>query len=109
MFQITKLRLQTTIGRLAIVIGGASIFSAPFLSPRVAVLAFVGTVPWLYFILSCEPKSLVALTWFLVMVYVVGVIGLSWLGSFSYPAWFVSPLFYVPLFLPTFYLTRWLR
>ena len=42
MFQITKLRLQTTIGRLAIVIGGASIFSAPFLSPRVAVLAFVG-------------------------------------------------------------------
>ena len=93
---------------IGIVLLGSLLFAAPFLSPRLAPLAFVGTVPWLVLILS-QNKRRGTLMWFLVLVYLIGMTSLHWLGDFSLPAWFISPLFYIPLFLPPFYLTKWLR
>ena len=93
---------------IGIVLLGALLFAAPFLSPHLAPLALAGTVPWLVVILS-HNNSRGTLLWFVILVYLIGVISLHWLGDFSLPAWFISPLFYIPLFLPPFYLTRWLR
>jgi apolipoprotein N-acyltransferase len=109
MFGMTISRVNTAILKLGILIGGAFLFAAPFLKPEFAFLAFVATVPWLFFIISSGANARRSVVWFLVLVYLALVVSLNWLGGFSLPAWVVSPLIYVPLFLPAYYLTRWLR
>lgn len=96
--------------RLALLGVGAVLYAAPILQPRLAALAFVATIPWLLFILSPNLQSREqSPLWFLSLIYAIGLLSVSWLSSFSIAAWLISPLFYVPLFLPTHYVTRELR
>ncbi len=93
-----------------IIVAGAVLYAAPILRPRLAFLTFVATVPWLAVILSPDLKSRKrSPVWFLILVYLIGLLSINWLGSFNVVGWLISPLFYLPLFLPTFYITRGLR
>ena len=95
---------------LAVLVGGAVLYAAPILYPRLAALAFFATFPWLMFILS--PNLLGQARsplWFLSLVYLGALLSLNWLASVNLAGLFISPLFYMPLFLPTFYITRGLR
>lgn len=109
MFQMPISRTKAAILRLGILLGGSWLFAIPLLWPEFAVLAFVSTVPWLFFIIPSEANGRRPLIGFLALVYLSAAISVNWLNGFSLPAWLVTPLIYLPLFLPTFYLTRWLK
>jgi apolipoprotein N-acyltransferase len=105
----TRIRVKSTCLSIGMLVAGPAVFAAPLLEPRLAGLAFFATLPWLFFIAASGHRRRGSLVWFLALAYLIAVTTLSWLGAFSLPAWLVSPLIYVPLFIPTFYLARWLR
>lgn len=109
MFRMPISRPKAAILRLGILLGGAWLFATPLLWPEFAILAFVSTVPWLFFIIPSEANGRRPLIWFLALVYLSAAISVNWLNGFSLPAWLVTPLIYLPLFLPTFYLARWVK
>jgi apolipoprotein N-acyltransferase len=104
------LKLKRIAVRLTILLAGAVLYALPTLQPRFAILAFAATIPWLLLILAPDLQTGERLPiWFLGLIYAIGLLSLHWLGNFNPAAWLISPLFYVPFLLPTFYVTRGVR
>lgn len=100
---------RTLVASTLLAAAGSILYAAAVVHESLGFLAFVATAPWLLLLTSRELTFRAATAFFLTSVYAMGLLALPWLRSFNTVAWFVAPLFYVPLFFPIVVVIRALR
>lgn len=90
-----------------LVVAGGALYGLHVYYPAITPLAFISTIPWVLLLLGRDIKY--RALWFFGMLYLMAVIALFWLAHFNVQSWLVAPLFYLPLFLPLYLITRIVR
>ncbi len=99
-------RIQMT-AYIFLVLSGGVLYGLHVQNTKTAIFAFFSTVPWI--LLSLHPKVKGNGLCFLAMIYLMFIIGAYWLRGFNTKSWITASLFYIPFFLPMFYLPRIIR
>lgn len=91
------------ISILLMLIGGIT-FGLHVYFSKFAALAFISTSSWLLIILN--NKSSWGIIYFFIMVYIMNLIGVSWLKEFNFQSWLIAPIIYSLYYIPLYWIIR---